>query len=424
MPDFGRWSANGGDPSLNEINRTDRFLDALANQEPVYSTDPSEAELAQLMAGWRDELRTPPLMSPVTPRDAVVALTRAVESRKRTRTSMALVGSVAAAVLCLGGFGAVVAGAGPGDALYGLHTMLFGEQKPTRGDAVMLASQQLAEVQQLIDEGQWDAAQDKLQTLTTTVATVNDGEQKQELVNQWQDLTVKVDAKDPNATLPPGVPPPVMPEPVVVAPGSTTSTTTSSETSSSTSSSSETGSSTRPRRRRLRHRPRRRRRPPRARRHRARRRLSHRRPSDTPTTTTNRRRPTDDDHDAADDHRHDDHDPTTATTTTTTTQAVTTTTTTPQAAAPPAAGPPAVGGPAAGGGAPAAGGGAPAAGGDGGSPVGGGAQVVAPPTTVTSEVPRQRGPESPVSESEATVTIPVTTTTLVMPPPKKRGDGE
>src|SRR6478736_4964434 len=61
MPDFGRWSANGGDPSLNEINRTDRFLDALANQEPVYSTDPSEAELAQLMAGWRDELRTPPL---------------------------------------------------------------------------------------------------------------------------------------------------------------------------------------------------------------------------------------------------------------------------------------------------------------------------------------------------------------------------
>ena len=51
MPDFGRWSANGGDPSLNEINRTDRFLDALANQQPVYSTDPSEAELAHLLAG-------------------------------------------------------------------------------------------------------------------------------------------------------------------------------------------------------------------------------------------------------------------------------------------------------------------------------------------------------------------------------------
>jgi hypothetical protein len=241
MPDFGRWSANGGDPSLNEINRTDRFLDALANLEPVYSTDPSEAELAQLLAGWRDEIRTPPLMSPVTPRDATVALTRAVEARKRTRTSMAVVGSVAAAVLCLGGFGAVVAGAGPGDALYGLHTMLFGEQ--TRTDQVALASQQLAEVQQLIDQGQWQAAQDKLQSVTTTVATVNDVDQKQQLVTQWQDLTVKVDAKDPNATLPPGIPPPVMPEPAVVAPGSTTSTTTSSETGSSASSSSETATS-------------------------------------------------------------------------------------------------------------------------------------------------------------------------------------
>jgi hypothetical protein len=392
MPDFGRWSGNGGDPSLNEINRTDRLLDALASQQPVYSTDPGEAELAQLLAGWRDEVRTPPLMSPVTPRDASVALRRAVEARKRTRTSMAVVGSVAAAVLCLGGFGAVVAGAGPGDALYGLHTMLFGEQQQTRGDAVMLASQQLAEVQQLIDEGQWGAAQDKLQTLTTTVATVNDVEQKQKLVTQWQDLTVKVDAKDPNATLPPGAPPPVMPEPAVVAPGSDTSTTTSSVTSSSTStssssetatSSSETTSSpttssptssspvSEP--------------PP---------------TSGTPTTTT----------------------PPTNTTppTTTTTHAITTTTTSPA--------------------------GVPAAG-------GGGAEVVAPPTSVSeaprqavtpppppapSEAPKQRGPESPVTESPVTQSPvtqspvtqspvtqnPVTTTTVVLPPPKKHGDGE
>jgi len=386
MPDFGRWSGNGGDPSLNEINRTDQLLDALANQQPVYATDPGEAELAQLLAGWRDEVRTPPLMAPVTPRDATHALRRAVEARKRTRTSMAVVGSVAAAVLCVGGFGAVVAGAGPGDALYGLHTMLFGEQEKTRTDQVALASQQLAEVQQLIDEGQWDAAQDKLQTLTTTVATVNDVEQKQDLVTQWQELTVKVDAKDANATLPPGAPPPPMPEPVVVAPGSdtsTTSTTTSSATSGSTSSSSETPTSSSettsstetstqvPQ-------------PPPA--------------SDTPTTTT---------------------PPTT--TATTTTHAVTTTTTTSQA------GVPAVGG---------------------GAPAGGGAQVVAPPTvaapptvvtppevvappavvapppTVTSEAPRQRAPQSPVTESQETVTNPVTTTTLVMPPPKKRGNGE
>jgi anti-sigma-D factor RsdA-like protein len=396
MPDFGRWN-NGGDPSLNEINRTDRFLDSLASEQLVYSTDPGEAEMANLLAGWRDEVRMPPLMAPVTPRDAAVALQRAVDARKRTRTSMALVGSVAAAVLCLGGFGAVVAGAGPGDSLYGLHTMLFGEQPKTRTDQVSLASQQLAEVQQLIDEGHWQAAQDKLQAATTTVATVNNVEQKQELVDQWQQLTVKVDAQDANATLPPGVPPPEMPVPVIVAPGSDTSTTTSSETGSSTSSSSPssetttsssettsttttsspTSSSPAPEP------------PP---------------PSGTPTTTTTVPPTT-----------------TTTATTTTTTHAVTTTTTTTQAAAPPVAGPPAGGGaPAGGGGAPAGGGGAPAV---GESPVGGSAQVVVP-TTVISEAPRQRGPESPVIESEETVTIPVTTTTLEMPPPKKRGDGE
>jgi len=430
MPDFGRWSANGGDPSLNEINRTDRFLDALANQQPVYSTDPSEAELAHLLAGWRDEIRTPPLMSPVTPRDAVVALTHSVESRRRTRTSMAIVGSVAAAVLCLGGFGAVVAGAGPGDPLYGLHTMLFGEE--TRTDQVALASQQLAEVQQLINEGQWQQAQDKLQAVTTTVATVNDVEQKQQLVTQWQDLTVKVDAKDPNATLPPGVPPPVMSEPVVVAPDSTTSTTTSSETSGPTSSPSETTtpssettsptttpsspttsspttttSSPAPEP------------PP---------------PSETPTTTTTQPETTTTTSQPA---------TSTPTTSTTTTRVVTTTTTTTsQAGVPPVAGPAAGGTPSpVEGGAPGVVGDAPAAGGDtppaggGDSPVGGSAQVVAPPTTAPEQAPRHRGAESPATQSPVTqnpvtenqpeVTIPVTTTTLEMPPPKRqRGNGE
>lgn len=236
MPDFGRWTANGGDPSLNEINRTDRFIDALASAQPVYSTDPGEAELAQLLAGWRDEVRDAPMTAPVTPRDAVIALHQATASRRRNRFTLAVVGSVAAAVLCIGGFGAVVAGSGPGDPLYGLRTMLFGEQQTTRDDAVMLASQQLAEVQQLIDQGQWDAAQEKLQTITTTVATVGDDSRKQDLVAEWQQLTVKVEAQDAAATLPPGAPPPEMP--VVVVPETTTVTT--SETTATTTPSDTT----------------------------------------------------------------------------------------------------------------------------------------------------------------------------------------
>jgi hypothetical protein len=241
MPDFGRWTSNGGDPSLNEINRTDRFIDALAHEQPVYSTDHSEAELAHLMAGWRDDVRDAPLSSALTTRDAVMALDSAQVTRRRTRRTLALVGSTAAAVLCLGGFASVVAGAGPGDSLYGLRTMIFGEQPAVaRDDAVVLAAQtQMAEVQQLIDHGQWQAAQDKLQTLTTTVATVNDDERKQDLVTEWQQLTVKVEAQDAAATLPPDAPPPVFPDvPVVVLDTPTSESTSESSTSSETTTTS------------------------------------------------------------------------------------------------------------------------------------------------------------------------------------------
>ncbi|WP_029367682.1 anti-sigma-D factor RsdA [Mycobacterium sp. UM_WWY] len=240
MPDFGRWTSNGGDPSLNEINRTDRFIEALSLDRQVYATDPAEAELAQLLAGWRDEARRP-TSGVVTTRDAITALDRGTR-RRRPRLPLALVGSVAAAVLCLGGFGAAVYGAGPGDALYGMRTTLFGE-RPTRDVNVELASAELAQVQQLIDQGQWQAAQEKLSTVTTTVATVDDTQRKQQLVDQLQQLSVKVENRDPNATVPPNAPPIVLPE--VPATQSNPATSTSvSDTSSPTSTPSTTAPST------------------------------------------------------------------------------------------------------------------------------------------------------------------------------------
>src|SRR6476620_4333984 len=106
MPDFDRWTSKGGDPSLNDINRVDQFFDALGSKETAYSTDHAEAELSFLLADWRDEIRDAPVTVPVTTRDAAAALRGGLTSRKRSRTSFALVGSVAAALLCFGGFGA------------------------------------------------------------------------------------------------------------------------------------------------------------------------------------------------------------------------------------------------------------------------------------------------------------------------------
>lgn len=240
MPDFGRWTSNGGDPSLNEINRSEKFIEALSLERQVYATDREEAELAVLLAGWRDDARRTPMTGIATPREAVKALDKAT-GQGRVRLPMALVGSMAAAVLCLGGFGAAVYGSGPGDALYGVRGLVFGSAPVTRDVGVELASSELKQVQQLIDEGQWEQAQQKLQTLTTTVATVDDEQRKQELVDQWQQLSVKVENRDPNATVPPDAPPVVLPEVTVTTTPSSPSTPGETPTSTPT-----TGPSTSP----------------------------------------------------------------------------------------------------------------------------------------------------------------------------------
>ncbi|MCV7056337.1 anti-sigma-D factor RsdA [Mycolicibacterium gilvum] len=244
MPDFGRRDPGGGDPSLTDINRTDQFLDALAAQQQPFVTDRDDVELAQLLAGWRDDIRETPMGHVVTPLQAEAALNRVTRpAAPRRRFSLAVVGSAAAAVLAIGGFGAVVAGSGPGDALYGLRTMLFGEQVQMRDDAVILAAQtEMQQVQQLIEQGDWQQAQAKLEAVTTTVATVDDVAQKEELIAQWQELTVKVEAQDPVATVPPGAPLPTFPElPAAVLDQATTSSeTTAGTTSDTTAPSSET----------------------------------------------------------------------------------------------------------------------------------------------------------------------------------------
>jgi hypothetical protein len=263
MPDFGRRAAGGGDPSLDEINRADRFFEALAAKQPVFSTDPAEAELAFLFSGLRDEVRDAPVTAPVSHHDAIEALDGGLARNRGPRRSFAIVGSVAAAMLCIGGFGTAVYGAGPGDSLYGMRTAIFGQQEATRDDQVSLASAQLQQVQQLIDQGQWQQAQDKLVEVSSAVQGVDQVESKQQLVEQWNALTYKVVEQDPAATLPPGEPLPVLPSspltwlpmPVVEAPTSetttsetatTSETTTTSETATTSDTTSTTASETAP----------------------------------------------------------------------------------------------------------------------------------------------------------------------------------
>ena len=270
MPDFGRTPDNiaGGEPSFDDIRRSDSFIDALAAGGPITPQDQADADLAALLGGWRDEMRVPPATGLITEEQAVAALNaglaekpqRTIRERRETRREtssaaqpsrrgLSLVGAAAAAVLCIGGFGAVVAGAGPGDALYGLRSMLFGAPKEVRDDQVALAARtELRQVQELIAQGNWQQAQEKLVAVSTQVATIGDEQQKQDLLEEFNDLSAKVVERNPEATAAPGIIYTVPPEatelvPAVAPPTSTpgappvsdTSTTTTSGTTATTS---------------------------------------------------------------------------------------------------------------------------------------------------------------------------------------------
>jgi hypothetical protein len=140
-----------------------------------------------------------------TEHEAVAALNRGLAARRRTRRGLALLGSVAATVLGIGGFAAVVGGAQPGDALYGVRTMLFGEPPGVHDDRIVLSAKtDLDVVQQMITQCQWDKAQDKLAAVNDNVQTVNDSSRKQDLIDQVNLLNAKVANRDRNATMPPG----------------------------------------------------------------------------------------------------------------------------------------------------------------------------------------------------------------------------
>lgn len=249
MPDFGQGAfgrpqgPGDGAESLDAIARSDQLLDALAGQYRARPSDAGEAEMLALLEGWRDGVRRPPSNGLITEREAAEAIHRGLVQQQPAhlgaRRHLAAVGSMAAAVLCIGGFGAVVAGSAPGDPLYGMRTALFGEPQSVRDDRVSLAAQtEMAEVQRLIEQGDWDQAQQKLETITTAVADVEDTSRQQVLQDQWNQLNVKVESRDPAATVPPTVPPgPETLPPSLTVPGSETS---PSETSGETSPSEST----------------------------------------------------------------------------------------------------------------------------------------------------------------------------------------
>jgi hypothetical protein len=189
------------------VARTEGFIDALAKREPTDVGDVADhggagdRVLAGLLEDWRDELRTPVPPWFCTERDAVAALDRGRVARRRIHRRMALVGALAATVLSVGGFVAMMGEAQPGDTLYGVHTRVLGEPVSVHDERIARSAQDdLDSVEQMITLGQWDEAQDKLASVSDRVQTVKDNDRKQDLVERVNLLNAKVANRDPHAT--------------------------------------------------------------------------------------------------------------------------------------------------------------------------------------------------------------------------------
>ena len=201
MPEFGY--ALPDQPALDELARTDLLLDALAERQPIDIDDPDEDALAALLEDWRDDLRWPPASALVSPEQAIEALRTGLAERRRGRRGLAAIGSVAATLLVLSGFGAMVVEARPGDTLYGLHAMFFDQPHVNDEKIELSAKTELAKIQQMISQGQWDQAQNQLAEVSSAVQSMNDGASRHNLMDQVNLLNTRVESRDPNATLPP-----------------------------------------------------------------------------------------------------------------------------------------------------------------------------------------------------------------------------
>jgi hypothetical protein len=108
---------------------------------------------------------------------------------------------LAAALLGVGGFVAVMGQAQPGDTLYGVHTKVFGEPVSVHDERIASSAQtDLDRVEQMIALGKWDEAQDSLDAVSDRLQHVKDADRKQGLIAKVNLLHAKVLSRDAHAT--------------------------------------------------------------------------------------------------------------------------------------------------------------------------------------------------------------------------------
>ncbi|WP_306360446.1 anti-sigma-D factor RsdA [Nocardia sp. CC227C] len=197
-------SGDTGPVDIAAVRRDDELIEAIAGDGAVQTSSTDEYQLASLLANWRAEIVNEPM--PAGPDlDAIVAAVNkevgvreariGASGSRRLRLVRPIAGAAAAVALIMGGLTAFSYGAEPGDALWPFKEVVFSEQAQTT--VVNRAGNDMAQAQQLIDEGKPEAAKVLLERANGNVGQVDDTGKQNDLRQQWERLVVQLQQRAP-----------------------------------------------------------------------------------------------------------------------------------------------------------------------------------------------------------------------------------
>lgn len=212
---------DGTPVDIASVRRDDALIDAISGDGPVETRSTEEYELATMLAGWRAEILAEPL--PVGPDfdEVVAAVNRELGAREalaaqppprskgQLRLIRPLAGAAALIAAAIGGAATVSYSAEPGDALWGVKEVVFSEQAESTMARIDTSST-LQRAEELIAEGQTEAATELLRSAEVRSTDVTDTGQRNELGDWLQRLTEEMNRIVPTL---PGLPVPGVPLP-------------------------------------------------------------------------------------------------------------------------------------------------------------------------------------------------------------------
>ncbi|WP_067543961.1 anti-sigma-D factor RsdA [Nocardia crassostreae] len=205
-------SGETGPVDIAAVRRDDALIDAIAGDGPVQTGTAEEYQLAALLADWRAEILAEPMPAGPDLDTIVAAVNQEVGARQarsgarasgRLRLLRPIAGAAAALALVFGGLTAFSYSAEPGDPLWRVREVVFSEQAQTT--VVQRADADMAQAQQLIQQGKPEQAAQLLESASVSAGQVNDTGKKDNLLERWQQLVTQLQQVAPEvaATLVP-----------------------------------------------------------------------------------------------------------------------------------------------------------------------------------------------------------------------------